>query len=76
VIVLMLLGLAEAAVRPRPVFHYRKRADVGGGSFDFQAAFKAANVLAETVKVSDLPLVFSSLSRSNTCCIRAPTAPS
>ena len=55
----MLLGLAEAAVRPRPFFHYRKRADVGAGSFDYQASFKAANVLAETVTVIDLPLVFS-----------------
>ena len=67
VIVLILLGLAEAAIRPRPVFHYRKRADVGDGSFDYQAYFKAANVLAETVTVIGLPLVFSSLSRSNIC---------
>jgi len=54
VISLMLLGLAEAVVDLGPLFHYRKRAD-GGGSFDFQAAFKEANVFAETVKVVDLP---------------------
>jgi len=72
----MLLGLAEAVVDPGPLFHYRKRADVGGGSFDFQAAFKAANVFAETVKVVDLPLISSSLLKSNISCIRAPVAPS
>jgi len=57
VIGLMLLGLAEAVIRPGPVFHYGKRADVevGGGSEDLQAA----NVLSKTVKVIGLPLLFS-----------------
>ena len=77
-IALALLGLAEAVIRPGPVFHYQRRADVGvgGGSVDFQAAFKAANVLAEKVKVIGLPLIFTSLSRSNICCARVPVAPS
>ena len=71
VIGLMLLGLAEAVIDLGPLSYYRKRDEVGG-SFDFQAA----NVLAETVEVIDLPLIFSSLSRSNICCIRVPVAPS
>ena len=71
---LMLLGLAEAVIGPGPIFHHRKRADVevGGVSDNVQAA----NVLAKTVTVIGLPLILSSLSRSNICCILVPVAPS
>ena len=70
----MLLGLVEAVIDPGPIFHHWKRDDagVGGASVDLQAA----NVLAETVEVNDIPLIFSSLPRSNISCIRAPVAPS
>ena len=76
---MLLLGLAEAVIRPGPIFRYQKRADaaVDVGSVDFQAAFKAANVLAEKVKVIGLPLIFFTLlSRSNICCARVSVAPS
>jgi len=55
VIGLMLLGLVEAMRRPGPFFHYQKRADV-------EVDFQAVNVLAETVEVIRLPLIFSPLS--------------
>jgi len=60
---LMILGLAEAVIRPGPVSNYQKRAgdELGGGSDNVQAP----NVLAKTIKVIGLPLIFSSLSRSN-----------
>ncbi|KAG0136168.1 serine carboxypeptidase S28-domain-containing protein [Tuber indicum] len=53
---LMLLGLAEAVIRPGPFFGYQDRADaeVGGGleNDHFEVlATRAAGVLAETVKL-------------------------
>jgi len=70
----MLLGLAEAVIRSGPVFHYRKRADIAvGGVSEY---LQAANVLAETVTVIELPLILSLFSRSNICCKRVPVAPS
>ena len=67
---LMLLGLSEAVIRPEPVFHFEKRADVavGGGSGNVPAA--------KTVKVIGLPLISSALSGSNISFNLALVAPS
>jgi len=51
VIGLILFGLAQAVIPPRPVFRHRKRADTGSGPDDIQAA----GVLARTIEVIDLP---------------------
>lgn len=78
----MLLGLAEAVIRPGPFFGYQDRADaeVGRGPDDGNLqtfpTTQAATVLAETVEVIGLPLIFSSLSRSDIGCVRVPVAPS
>lgn len=82
VVGLMLLGLAEAVIRPGPFFGYRDRADAEAGrrpddgNLQTFPTTPAASVLAETVEVIGLPLIFSSLSRSNTGCVRVSVAPS